>query len=70
MRSDDYEQLLGYLDSVTKIKLQALQELTEEELRGNQAFSILLDQCANLISKIQFKIRLCRSNEQPEEQRS
>ena len=70
MRSDDYEQSLGYLDSVTKIKLQALQELTEEELRGNQAFSILLDQCANLISKIQFKIRLCRSNEQPEEQRS
>jgi TRAP transporter TAXI family solute receptor len=65
MRSDDHEQLLGYLDSVTKIKLQALQELTEEELRGNQSFSILLDQCANLISKIQFKIHICRRRDQP-----
>jgi TRAP transporter TAXI family solute receptor len=70
MRSENYEQLQGYLDSVTEIKLQALQELTEEELRGNQSFSILLDQCANLISKIQFKIHLCRSNEHPEKQRS
>ncbi len=70
MRSDDHEQLVGYLDSVTKIKLQALQELTEEELRGNQSFSILLDQCANLISKIQFKIHMCRSHEHPEAHRS
>lgn len=56
MRSDDVDQLQGYLDSVTQIKLQALQELTEEELRGNQSFSIFLDQCSNLIGKIQLKI--------------
>ncbi len=56
MRTDDIDKLQGYLDHVTQIKLEALQELTEEELRGNQAFSIFLDQCSNLISKIQLKI--------------
>lgn len=33
-----------------------VQEFTEEELRGDQAFSIFLTQCANLISKLQLKI--------------
>ena len=55
MQTDDPEKLQGYLDSVTKIKLQALKELTEEDLRGNQEFSIFLDQCSYLIGRIQMK---------------
>ena len=56
METDDVDQLRGYLEDVTEIKLQALQELTEEELRGNQVFSIFLDQCSSLMAKIQLKI--------------
>lgn len=52
----DVEKLQGYLDGVTNIKLQALQEFTEEDLRGNQEFSIFLDQCSHLISRIQRKL--------------
>ncbi|MEO2023724.1 MAG: TAXI family TRAP transporter solute-binding subunit [Pirellulaceae bacterium] len=48
--------LQDFLDEVTAIKLQALRELTEEGLRGDQAFSIFLDQCAGLRNKIQLKI--------------
>jgi hypothetical protein len=44
------------LDDVTRIKLQALEELTHEELRGDRSFLIFLTQCASLISKIQAKI--------------
>lgn len=47
------------LDEVTRIKLPALHELTEEELLADQAFSIFLIQCANLINKIQLKIISC-----------
>lgn len=55
-QTNDIEKLHGYLESVTRIKLQALQELTEEELRGNQEFSIFLDQCSHLIGRMQLKI--------------
>lgn len=54
--TDDHEQLNDYLDKVTGIKLQALQELTEEDLRGNQEFSIFLDQCSHLIGRIQRRL--------------
>ena len=54
--TDDIQQLQTYVDSVTKIKLQALHELTEEDLRGNQEFSIFLDQCSTLINRMQLKI--------------
>ena len=54
--TNDAEKLQGYLDRVTQIKLQALQELTEEDLRGNQEFSIFLDQCSYLIGRIQRKM--------------
>ena len=50
------QELRNFLDEVTAIKLQALRELTEEGLRGDQAFSIFLDQCAGLRNKIQLKI--------------
>ena len=52
----DVNKLEKYLDEVTQIKLEALGELTEEDLRGNQAFSIFLDQCTGLRNKIQLKI--------------
>ncbi|MFP6575799.1 MAG: TAXI family TRAP transporter solute-binding subunit [Pirellulaceae bacterium] len=56
MGTTDVSKLETFLDEVTQIKLQALGELTEEDLRGNQAFSIFLDQCAGLRNKIQLKI--------------
>jgi hypothetical protein len=56
MQTTDSEELRGLLDNVTRIKLKALQEFTDEELRGDQAFSIFLMQCANLINKIQLKL--------------
>ncbi len=61
LQSCSKEQLLDYLGKVTNIKLRALQEFTEEELRGNRAFSILLDQCSGLISKIQLQLVLTQS---------
>jgi TRAP transporter TAXI family solute receptor len=56
MNASDVDELQEYLDKVTTIKLDALQELTEAEMRSDQAFSIFLDQCASLINKIQLKI--------------
>ena len=56
MNASDVAELQEYLDKVTTIKLEALQELTEAEMRSDQAFSIFLDQCASLINKIQLKI--------------
>jgi hypothetical protein len=50
------QQLQELLDEVTRTKLHALNELTHEDLRADQSFSIFLTQCANLISKIQLKI--------------
>ncbi len=63
MQTNDPVKLQGYLESVTKIKLQALKELTEEDLRGNQEFSIFLDQCSYLISRIQMKKFSLQSSE-------
>ena len=59
MHCYDHEELHQFLDHVTEIKLQALTKLTHEELRSDQAFSIFLLQCANLINKIQLKILTC-----------
>jgi TRAP transporter TAXI family solute receptor len=56
MDTKEPEKLQGFLDQITKITLQALTELTHEDLRGDRTFSIFLMQCANLISKIQLKI--------------
>jgi len=56
MRTDDPERLQECLDRVTAIKLEALRELTHEDLRSDRAFIIFLTQCANLINKIQYKI--------------
>jgi TRAP transporter TAXI family solute receptor len=51
----DAERLQKLLDQVTDIKLRALEELTHEDLRADQCFSIFLMQCANVINKIQMK---------------
>ena len=56
MEISDIESLESCLDRVTLIKLEALGELTHQDLRSNQAFTIFLMQCANLISKIQRRI--------------
>lgn len=44
------------LDEVTRIKLKALRQLTQEDLRGDRVFLIFLTQCANLIGKIQARM--------------
>ena len=59
MDTVDVDELEEFLDRVTEIKLEALTQFTHEELRSDQAFSIFLLQCANLISKIQMKILHC-----------
>jgi len=56
MDTINVDELHDYLDQVTEIKLEALTQLTHEELRSDQAFSIFILQCGNLISKIQMKI--------------
>ena len=56
METSDPKKLRELLDQVTQIKLRALQELTEEELRGDRTFSIFLIQCSNLSNNIQLKI--------------
>jgi hypothetical protein len=54
----DPVELEKYLDQVARIKLEAIDELTHEELRGDRMFHIFLTQCANLIREIQGKIHL------------
>jgi len=56
MNTTDPVRLREFLDEVTRIKLRALQEFTEEELRGDTAFSIFLMQCSSLISRLQLNI--------------
>lgn len=52
----DPKQLDGLLNEVTETKLRALQEFTDEELRGDRTFSIFLTQCSSLIMRIQLKM--------------
>ena len=56
LATNDVAELTKYLEQVTDLKLKTLHEFTEEQLRGDQAFSIFIDQCAALINKIQLKI--------------
>ncbi len=59
---EDPDRLRALLDEVTKIKLEALEELTLEELRGDQVFAIFLQQCAYLASAIQAKVGIVVSS--------
>ncbi len=63
MDTVDVDELERFLDDVTELKLEALDELTHEDLRGNRMFLIYLTQCANLIRKIQTKILTARARE-------
>lgn len=56
MATADAHELSKLLEEVTRIKLNALHEFTEEELRSDQAFTIFLDQCTALIGRIQLKM--------------
>jgi hypothetical protein len=55
MESTDPAVLEGFHHEITRIKLKALKELTDEDLRSDRAFIIFLTQCANLINKIQHQ---------------
>jgi len=52
----DPEELRAFLRRVTLIKQEALQELTNEKVRGDQLFAIFLSQCAALSEKIQMRM--------------
>jgi len=54
---EDPEILKAALEEVTRVKLEALQEFTSEELRADQAFQIFLTQCANLSRKLQNSVQ-------------
>ena len=41
METDNLKELQSLLDQVTRIKLEALKELTHEELRSDQTFTVL-----------------------------
>ena len=60
MKTEDPAELSAYLDEVTSIKLEALEQLSHEDLRGDRTFLIFLTQCANLIAKIQRKLEATR----------
>lgn len=49
--ADHLEQLLV---RVTQLKVQALQELTHEDLRSDQGFAIFLAQCRELVDRIHY----------------
>ncbi|MEM7350822.1 MAG: TAXI family TRAP transporter solute-binding subunit [Acidobacteriota bacterium] len=59
MEIEDPAQLKAHLRQVTATKLQALEELTHEELRGDVSFAIFLQQCGDLARKIQAKLEIC-----------
>ena len=56
MAISDAARLRGCLDEVTRLKLEALQELSHEDLRGDRLFLIFLTRCASLSAKIQAKL--------------
>ena len=66
MGCSDPEQLEGYLDDITKIKLEAIDLLTGEELLGDRMFLIFLMQCSNLVRKIQGRILTRRATRMPD----
>ncbi|MEL0061817.1 MAG: TAXI family TRAP transporter solute-binding subunit, partial [Verrucomicrobiales bacterium] len=56
------EDLQGMLRQVMQIKIQALEELTHESLRGDRVFLIFMTQCSNLIDSIQSKMNRISSD--------
>jgi hypothetical protein len=64
MEVTDAEELRPFLRRITKIKQDALRELTSEKVRGDQLFAIFLSQCAALSEKIQMRMLYGRMSEQ------
>jgi TRAP transporter TAXI family solute receptor len=64
MEVTDPEQLRHFLRQVTRIKQEALRELTSERVRGDQLFAIFLSQCAALSEKIQMRMVYGRMSEE------
>jgi hypothetical protein len=60
------EHLRPFLRRVTKIKQEALRELTSEKVRGDQLFAIFLSQCAALSEKIQMRMVYGKMSEAPD----
>ena len=56
MQTESRDELSRHLDAITQIKLEAIDELTHEDLRGDRMFLIFLVQCSNLTLKIQGRI--------------
>jgi hypothetical protein len=50
------ESLQGMLRRIMQIKIQALEELTHESLRGDRVFLIFMTQCSSLINSLEAKI--------------
>ena len=60
--ADAMSDLQGMLRQVMQIKIQALEELTHEQLRGDRVFLIFMTQCSNLIDSIQSKMNRISSD--------
>jgi len=60
--ADAMSDLQGMLRQVMQIKIQALEELTHEQLRGDRVFLIFMTQCSNLIDSIQSKMNRINSD--------
>ena len=63
MGETDARRLQNSLDEVTRIKLEALRELTAESMGDERMFMVFLTQCDNLSRKIQAKIALYSTEE-------
>lgn len=59
---DDPKVLEGLLQKISEVKLRALNELTEETLRGNRMFLIFLQQCGHLSQAVRGKIWMAEAN--------
>jgi len=57
----DTNGLGQFLQQVTSIKVNVLREFTDEEVRGDNTFSIFLQQCDGLLNGIQLKIMEARN---------
>lgn len=61
---EDPNELKEYLNAVTAIKLEALQKITNKEIRSDRAFEDFLMQCDNLCQNIAWKLQYFRKSHQ------
>lgn len=58
----DPNSLQNLLREASHVKLEALDELTQEDLRGDRMFSIFLQQCSNLTQSLQGQLKLAKES--------